>query len=154
MSAPMLWRSPNKVSALCNQPYWTGSEAISATRLHTPHGHVGSLSKPIMNSTLLAAAQVFALYPRSLSLSLRFSCPRSLSFHQSWQWNCRLHSALINSLQKKTTKLVNWHTLSTLCVFFPLASQNAHTHVSGGDRASGGSSILLNWTQSPQFGYI
>ncbi len=81
-------------------------------------------------------------YTLDLSLSLCFPCPFSLSFHQSWQWNCKLHSALINSLQKKTTKLVNWHTLSTLCRFFPRQS-NAHTpcqRVSGSDGASGGSS--------------
>lgn len=58
-------------------------------------------SQPITNSSFLAAIQ---LSP-SLSLS---------SFHPRWQWNCRPHSALINNLQRKTTKLVNWHTRSTL----------------------------------------
>lgn len=45
-------------------------------------------------------------------------------FHQSWQCERTLHSALINILQKKTTKLENWHTLGARHVFFSVP----HTH--------------------------
>lgn len=60
-------------------------------------------SQPITNSFFLAAQRI---PPLSLCLS----------FHHCWQWNCSRHSALINNLQRKTTKLVNWHTQSTLTV--------------------------------------
>lgn len=60
----------------------------------------------------------FSFLPSPSSLYL--SRPLSLSFQGSWQWNCRLHSGLINILQMKTTKLVNRHTLSTLCISFLL----------------------------------
>lgn len=46
----------------------------------------------------------------------RFPSLSLSSFHQCWQQNCRLHSALINNLRRKTTKLANWHTRSTLTV--------------------------------------
>lgn len=76
----------------------------------------GSTLKPITNSCCLAAPQ----FPPSFSL---------YSFHQSWQWDCSLHSALINNLQKKTTKLENWHTQSTLTVrlSFKLLSLSSST---------------------------
>lgn len=121
--------------------------------------HMGMWDLSLNPSQIPCSWQPLKSSPYSLDLSLynqRFSCPFSLSFHQSWQWNCRLHSALINSLQKKTTKLVNWHTLSTLCVFFQRQS-NAQTpcqRVSGSDGASGGAQHAPELNTVTFSGYI
>lgn len=91
--------TPGFLTALCCRKH-TGQEA-GTLGVYMLCSTIWNHSQPITNSSLLAAVQ--------------FTLPLS-SFHQRWQQNCSPHSALINNLQRKTTKLVNWHTQSTLTV--------------------------------------
>lgn len=79
----------------CPQQTHQGQEAGGALRAFT--FGIWNHSRPITNSSLLAAGQ----FSFSRSLSLALSRSPSSSFHQRWQQNCGPHSALINSLHEE-----------------------------------------------------